>query len=62
MKNTNKMKEFKEIDEKIEELKKGIEKLNEMIMGDYTDYMKEKLKRSKDDIQRDIDTLEWTIM
>ena len=55
------MKTFKEIDKKIDELKKGIEKLDEMIIGDHTDHMKENLKRTKDYTQRDIDTLKWTI-
>lgn len=55
------MRDYKEIEDKIEELTTGIQKLDEMIQDDFSEYMKDKFKRSKEDIRRDIDTLKWIL-
>ena len=55
------MRDHKEIEDKIEELAVGIQKLDEMIQYDFSEYMKDKFKRSKEDIHRDIETLKWIL-
>ena len=55
------MRTRKEIEDKIKDFKKGVEILNKCIDSGISKETKKELIRSKEDVLRDIDTLNWIL-
>lgn len=60
-KNQKQMKTRKEIEDKIKDLKKGVEILNNFIDVVKSKETIKELIKSKEDVLRDIDTLNWIL-